>query len=204
MTLKPLISSLALLVLTACGTTQQYLVETAASDLHVRARVSTVLVRTVSLPSYAEDEKIAIEGEDGEVRDSAFGLWADDPARAATLRITRNLNTMTTAKVAPEPWPLPEPPQGVIDIRVETIIATKSNTFRLTGQYFMGSEVPEPIIDTEDYDKAPRELPAPLPDKARLFDIEIPMPDATPASVAKAQTIALTTLSEAIARDLAR
>ncbi|SMX48139.1 PqiC family protein [Maliponia aquimaris] len=204
MIFRPLAATLALLMLTACEGGPQYLVETAPSSLRVNARVSTVLVRTVSLPSYAEDQKIAIEDETGVVRDSKFGLWADEPARAATLRITRNLNTMTNANVAPEPWPMPEPPQGVVDIRVETFIATKTNTFRLAGQYFMGSEIPEAVLDPEDFDKAPRELPPPLPDKARLFDIVIPMPDSTPGSVATAQSAALTALSEAIARDLAR
>ena len=197
-------ATLALLALSACTSGPQYLVETAPSTLRVQSRVSTVLVRTVSLPSYAEDEKIAIEAEDGTVRDSNFGLWADEPERAATLKITRNLNTMTNAKVAPEPWPLPEPPQGVVDIRVETFIATNTGSFRISGQYFMGSEIPEPLVDPEDFEKAPKVLPAPLPDKARLFDIDIPMQASTPAAVAAAQSAALTALSEAIARDLAR
>ncbi|MDA7427604.1 ABC-type transport auxiliary lipoprotein family protein [Primorskyibacter aestuariivivens] len=205
MTFRSLPAALLLAALAACGdSTPQYLVETRPTDVQVRARVSTLLVRTVSLPTYAADQKIAVQTESGSVQATDFGLWADEPERATTLSITRNLNTMTSAKVAPEPWPLPEPAQGVLDIRIETFIATKDNTFRAAGQYFMGSVTPDPIEDPDDPDKPPRVLSAPLPDKAKLFDIVIPFSARTPAAIAAAQTAALSQLSEQIARDLAR
>ncbi|BBU55044.1 MULTISPECIES: PqiC family protein [Mameliella] len=204
MTFKTLAAALAIFSLTACGTGgPQYLVESKPSDLHVRASVSTLLVRTVSLPTYAADEKIAIQDEKGVVREAEFGLWADEPERATTLQVSRQLNQMTSAKVAPEPWPLPEPPQGVLDIRFETFIATNENVFRMSGQYFMGSETPDPI-DDPDFDKPPRQVPPPLPSKARLFDIAIPLANKGPAAIAAAQAAALTSLTESIARDLSR
>lgn len=204
MTIKSLAAAFAILALTACGTGgPQYLVESAPSDLQVRARVTTLLVRTVSLPTYAADEKIAIQDENGVVREANYGLWADEPERATTLLISRHLNRMTSAKVAPEPWPVPEPPQGVLDIRFETFIATNEKVFRVAGQYFMGSEKPEPI-DGPDLDKPPYQPPAPLADKARVFDIAIPLAGTGPAAIAAAQAKALTQLSESIAQDLAR
>lgn len=203
MTLRILAAASMLGLMAACTTTPQYLVETRSSDLHVRAAVRTVLVRTVSLPTYAADQKIAVQDETGSIQAEDFGLWADEPERATTLAITRHLNAMTSAKVAPDPWPLPEPPQGTVDIRIETFIATNRNTFRASGQYFMGSEIPDPI-DDPDPDKPPRVLPAPLPDKARLFNIEIPLPTKSPADIAVAQASALLALSEKVARDLSR
>lgn len=205
MTFRHLAAALLFPILAACGTEgPQYLVESKPTALRVRAAVGTVLVRTVSLPTYAADQKIAVQAEAGAVEAADFGLWADEPERATTLSITRNLNAMTSAKVAPEPWPLPEPPQGVVDIRIETFIATKENTFRAAGQYFMGSEIPDPIDDPDDPDKPPKILRAPLADKARLFDIRIPLPVRTSEGIAAAQAAALTELSESIARDLAR
>ena len=205
MTVKTFVTGMMLAILAACGTEgPQYLVESKPTSLKVRAVVGTVLVRTVSLPTYAADQKIAVQGEGGSVEAQDFGLWADEPERATTLNITRNLNAMTSAKVAPEPWPLPEPPQGVVDIRIETFIATKDNTFRAAGQYFMGSEIPDPIDDPDDPDKPPKVLRAPLSDTARLFDIRIPLPVRTSEGIAAAQAAALTELSESIARDLAR
>jgi hypothetical protein len=204
MSFKSLAAAFALLALTACGTGgPQYLVESTPSDLQVRARVATLLVRTVSLPTYAADEKIAIQYAKGVVREANYGLWADEPERATTLLISRHLNRMTSAKVAPEPWPVPEPPQGVVDIRFETFIATNENVFRISGQYFMGSEKPEPV-DSPDLDKLPYQPPAPLADKARVFDIAIPLTDMGPGAIADGQAKALTKLSESIARDLSR
>lgn len=204
MTPAKLLSAVALATLTACGTADpQFLIEPAPSTLRVNAVVKTVLLRTVSLPTYAADQKIAVQGADGAVLASDFGLWADEPERATTLILSRNLNTMTSARVAPEPWPLPEPPKGVVDIRIETFIATDDQTFQMSGQYFMGSETPDPIADLDDPDKPPRIVPAPLSDKARVFDIIVPLPATTSAAIAAAQATALTALSEKIARDLA-
>lgn len=205
MKIRTMAAACMLGLLTACSAAgPQYLVETRTSDLRVRAKVPTVVVRTVSLPTYAADQKIAVQDETGSIRAEDFGLWADEPERATTLSITRHLNQMTSAKVAPDPWPLPEPPEGVIDIRIETFIATNRNTFRAEGQYFMGSEIPDPIDDLDDPDTPPKVLPAPLADKAQLFSIEIPLPTQTAADISVAQSAALLALSEKVARDLAR
>lgn len=204
MHMKLLAAVMTALTLSACGDTgPQYLLETPPSDLRVQARVPTMVVRTVSLPAYAADEAIAYQAADGSVQMMSEGLWADQPERAATLSITRHLNAMTSAKVAPDPWPLPEPAVGVLDIRVETFIATRARTFHLAGQYFLGSETPQPIIP-DDPDKSPIELPAPLADKARNFDLQIPLTGPGPAAIAAAQAAALRSLAEAIARDMAR
>ncbi len=155
--------------LAACGDGgPRYLVESPTSDLRVRAAVKTLLVRTVSLPSYAADEEIAFQDDEGVVRTGNFGLWADDPERATTLAVTRHLNMMTSAKVAPEPWPLPQTPEGVVDIRVETFLATNKNSFRVSGQYFLGSEEADPEDPFGDPDAPPKSFPAPLPDRRRL------------------------------------
>lgn len=204
MTAAKLLSALALAALAACADTEpQYLLEPLPSKLRVNAVVRTVLVRTVSLPTYAADPKIAVQTETGAVLSEDFGTWADEPERAATLIVSRHLNTMTSARVAPEPWPLPEPPKGVLDIRIESFIATRAETFRMTGQYFMGSETPDPIEDFDNPDTPPKIIPAPLSDKARVFDIKVALPVRTPTTIAAAQAVALKTLSEQIARDLA-
>ncbi|WP_425051223.1 PqiC family protein [Psychromarinibacter sp. S121] len=193
------------LTLAACGEGgPRYLVDSPPSNLRVRAAVSTLLVRTVSLPTYAADEEIAFQDKNGVVKTSNSGLWADDPERATTLTVTRHLNAMTSAKVAPEPWPLPAPPDGVVDVRIENFIATNQGTFRISGQYFIGSEEPplEDNFDNPDYQ--PKSLPAPLPDRVGVFDIAVALDGTGPAAIANAQAAALTRLSEQIARDLVR
>ncbi|MDF0595661.1 PqiC family protein [Psychromarinibacter halotolerans] len=205
MKIRALTTLIAALALAACGEGgPRYLVDSPPSNLRVRAAVSTLLVRTVSLPTYAADEEIAFQDKNGVVKTSNSGLWADDPERATTLTVTRHLNAMTSAKVAPEPWPLPAPPDGVVDVRIENFIATNQGTFRISGQYFIGSEVPVQDDIFEDPDYVPRSLPAPLPDRVGIFDIAVALAGDGPSAIAEAQAAALTRLSEQIARDLVR
>ncbi|MDF0600239.1 ABC-type transport auxiliary lipoprotein family protein [Psychromarinibacter sp. C21-152] len=205
MTIRAIATGLLAMTLVACGEGgPRYLVESPTSELRVRSAVRTLLVRTVSLPTYAADEEIAFQDDEGVVRTMNFGLWADEPERATTLTVTRHLNAMTSAKVAPEPWPLPRPPEGVVDIRIETYIATNADTFRISGQYFLGSEEPEPEDNFDDPDYEPRTQPPPLPDRVGVFDISVALVGEGPSAIATAQAAALTRLSEKIARDLVR
>ncbi|GGB14094.1 PqiC family protein [Allosediminivita pacifica] len=206
MKIRAISSILMIAALSACGDGggPRYLVESPPSALSVRSAVDTLLVRTVSLPVYAADEEIAFQDESGVIQTTNLGLWADDPERATTLTITRHLNAMSSAKVASEPWPLPQPPEGVADVRIENFIATNAGTFRISGQYFMGSEQPQPEINFENPDEQPRQLPAPLPDRVKIFDISVSLVGEGPAAIAAAQAAALTELSEQMARDLVR
>jgi len=115
--------------------------------------------------------------------------------------ISRHLNQMTSATVAPQPWPLEETPQAVVDIRVEQLVATNRNTLRLSGQYFVGGqEIEHDNIDEEP----PKVLPRTIRSRSELFDIDVPLPSAEPGALATAQSAALRVLAERIARNLAR
>ena len=89
-------------------------------------------------------------------------------------------------------------------MRIENFIATNQGTFRISGQYFIGSEVPVQDDIFEDPDYVPRSLPAPLPDRVGIFDIAVALAGDGPSAIAEAQAAALTRLSEQIARDLVR
>lgn len=196
---------LAALLLASCGETgPRYLVEPSESDLRVRAAVDTVLVRTVSLPTYAAAEEIAYQDETGAVRTTGEGLWADEPERGATLAISRHLNAMTGVTVAPEPWPLPDVPEAVVDVRVEQMLATNEGTLRLAGQYFVGSEQPDPPEPDFDDEEPPKAPPPPVRARSRIFDIVVPLRGEGLGALGRAQSAAMTELSERIARDLAR
>lgn len=136
-------------------------------------------------------------------------LWADEPERAITLLISRHLNQMTSATVAPQPWPLEETPEATVDIRVEQLVALNRNRLCLSGQYFIGGQE----IDTYDTDEArPKVVRRTSRSRSELFDIEVPLPSAGPntgpsaetGALAAAQSEALRLLAERIARDLAR
>ena len=156
------------------------------STLELRPLVSSAMVRTVSLPTYAAVEEIAIQTTSGLIVVNEDVLWADAPERAVTLVLTRTLSDILNTDVGPEPWPFIGLPDVSIDVRVEEILARSDGTFRLTGQFFVGGDK----INFRN--------------SMHTFNISEQMPDLTYASIATAQSAALLTLSEQIARTLAR
>jgi len=156
------------------------------SDLSLRAAVGSAIVRTVSLPTYAADEELATETVDGLIISNADILWADDPARAVTLTLTRNIGAITKAKVGPDPWPFAGLPDVAIDVRVTRMIAGADGSFDLEAQYYVGG-------DGIDY-----------PNTTNAFAVSKPIVGEGPAAIAQAQAEALLALSEDIARKIAR
>lgn len=201
MTFRVILAAATCLVVAGCeDTTQRYPLEAVTSSVKVRVAVSSVLVRSVSLPTYAAAEEIAFQDETGAIKLNASELWADDPERATTLVISRHLNQMTSATVAPQPWPMEEQPLAAVDIRVEQLLATNRNTLRLSGQYFIGGQEIEQDYSEDAGVKAPQRT---IRSRSRLFDIDVPVQGNAPGALAAAQSDALRVLAEEIARDLA-
>ncbi len=156
------------------------------SDLELRPLVSSVMVRTVVLPTYAAVEEIAFEGPNGLIATNDDILWADDPQRAVTVVLSRNLADILNTDVGPDPWPFVGLPDVAVDVRVERMLAGADGTFRLTGQFYVGGDG----IDFRN--------------RSQPFAIEQAMTDLSLGSIATAQAQALLTLSEQIARTLGR
>ena len=176
-------------------------IEAAPSAVKVRSRVSSILIRTVSLPTYAAAEEIAFQDPSGAIKIVKSELWADAPERATTLVISRQLNLMTSATVAPQPWPLEEGPLAIVEIRVEQLLATNRETLQFSGQYFIGGREIEQDLGEDEAPKPPRRT---IGSRSRLFDIEVPLQSTDIRTLAKAHSEALRLLAEKIARDLAR
>ncbi len=152
------------------------------------ARVSVpyagIEVKDVTLPTYAALEEISVQQADGTLSSDASLLWADDPARAVTLDLTRNLARITGRKVASEPWPFRSIPDASVDVRIEEIVADGAGVFRLSGQYFV----------------APDGTPG--PERAALFDLAVPYAaEGGLAAIAAARAGAVAQLAEVIARN---
>lgn len=143
-----------------------------------------IAVAEVDLPTYAELEEIAVAGPGGVVETRTDTLWADAPSRAMTLELARTLTQITGAMVAPEPWPFRDPPNAVVDVRVESILAEAAGTFRLTGQVFVAPDAPG------------------RRGRARLFDIATPYdPEAGLPAIAAARAASVAKLASLIARE---
>lgn len=175
------------LMLTACGDkSPRYLLDPPVAQDKVALRVSTVEIRDVTLPAYASASEILVQGADGSLKPVSKAVWADDPVRAVTLAIARNLEAVSTAKAAAEPWPLLDSAQVRVEVRVDRMVAQSDGSFRLVGQFSVAS--PDGIVR----------------ESLNRFDIIQPMTADTPADVATATSASLMTLARQIAATLRR
>ncbi|MBS1304261.1 membrane integrity-associated transporter subunit PqiC [Loktanella sp. SALINAS62] len=180
--------ALGLGALVACGSTTTRLnMPTAAPTLSLRAGMETVVLRDVTLPTYAASDEIALETAPGVITTDGELLFADDPSRAVTLSLSRQMDTILSALVGPEPWPFPGLPDVVVDVRVSEMLGSAvTGNFTLSGQYFIGG-------DGIDY-----------PNTAHNFAYVVPMPTPDIPGAVAAQGLAITGLAEDISRRLGR
>ncbi|MEL6685668.1 MAG: PqiC family protein [Pseudomonadota bacterium] len=156
------------------------------SSLELRPLVGSAMIRTVSLPTYAAAEEIALETNAGSIVINEDVLWADEPERAVTLILTRTIGDILGADVGPDPWPFVGLPDVSVDVRVERMLGGTDGTFELNGQFFVASEA------------------AQFRDSTHSFEISEPMLDTSVNGIAGAQSAALLKLAEQIAATLGR
>ncbi len=186
--IKPLLLSLGLSAGLAACTSPINRVDLVPlqSTLNLQSSVSSAIVRTISLPTYAAEEELSLQSPEGLITSDGAILWADAPERAATLAVTRHLNDILSASVGPDPWPFAGIPDVTVEVRVSDMLAGNDGVFRLRGQYFIGG-------DGIDFRKV-----------VRSFDYAVPLQVAGIGGVAAAQSQALLELSEDIAGNLSR
>ncbi|MEZ5912144.1 MAG: PqiC family protein [Paracoccaceae bacterium] len=175
-----------LALLAACGgaSAPRYAIDTPTAAQSYRSRVETVMLRQVSLPSYAAAEEIAQQDADGAIVNTGAGLWADDPVRGVTLALARQIDRMSSATVAAEPWPLTGIADAVLEVRVERMVAGADGRFRLAGQYFASGDG------------------APVRPVARDFDIVVAIDGEGIGAVVAAQSAAIGALASEISQAL--
>lgn len=134
---------LALTALAACsGDGLRYPVETApasSTSAPMRLRVSTIELRDVVLPDYAEDSQMQLRNADGALVAVEGAQWAAPTAQAITAELARGLDLGSTASVAAEPWPLSEPAQVRLSVRIDRMLAGADGQLQLGGQFAVSS-----------------------------------------------------------------
>lgn len=179
--MRRILVTLTAITLAACGGSETLI---ASPEVKVTERVSTsfrtIEVLEVSLPDYATGDEIALEN-DGSLALSR-ALWADDPTRAVTLGLSRNLTEITGRTVAPEPWPFDSSASARVDVRVEQMLVS-GGQMMMSGQYFV-----------TDLDGRGR-------DHAHLFELSVPMETVNPQSAAQGRANLVAELAGTIARE---
>jgi hypothetical protein len=87
---RPFAALALLALLAACGGPElRYAVPQITPTEKVSIAFASVEVREITLPTYAALEEIFVETPEGVITTADKLLWADDPARAATLELSR-------------------------------------------------------------------------------------------------------------------
>lgn len=129
-----------LLVLAACGDTLQYVPPPLEPGARVSVSARTVMIEEVSVPEYASVQEIAVQTPEGAIVADGDNVWADLPDRALAASLLRHLNGITSARVAPAPWPLSGFPEAELSVFVEDMYAANDGTVRFNGLYAIASE----------------------------------------------------------------
>ena len=147
------------LLLAACGADP--LLYAAAPPVPAGAPIavfaSSIEVREVSLPLYAESEEIHVGMAGGAIAPLEGARWADDPRRAVTLELASALAAATSARVASEPWPYQSLPEATVTVRAMQMLAGTDGLFRISGQWATGDR------DGERERAGSFEVAAPIP-----------------------------------------
>ncbi len=177
---------LVALLLAACGSTDEprFRIEPAPAPARMRIAAGTIELREVTLPAYAAEPAILAEAADGALYPQGASLWADDPAQGVTSALVTALSARTSATVAAEPWPLTDPAQVRLDVRVAQFFASADGAFEMTGQFAIASP-----------DRVVREF-------IRSFEIRVPIRGEGPGALASAQGQAISELATLIATAL--
>ena len=179
--LRPL-AAIALLAGCAGGVGPQVVIDPKTSELRVPARVGSVMLRDISLPAYAQATEISVRSAGGTLVEKKGAVWADEPARAMTGAMVRNLSSITGAQVAAEPWPLEGYPDVELTVRVEHMFAREDGSITLVGYYAIRREQGRSLI--------------------RQLDVTRPPDPGAPDDLALVHEAAWADLAERIARDL--
>jgi len=175
----------AVAALAACSNpekTARYTIDPPVATQRLPDRLGMAELREVSLPQYASGQEIAWQGADGALHSTPKTIWADDPPRAVTLALARQISVLSGARVIAEPWPLADGPQRRIEVRVEQFMAQADGVVRLSGSYYVTPAMAEGR------------------DIVRRFDLNVPLTGEGPAAIAAAQSQAVAQLAEQIAR----
>jgi uncharacterized lipoprotein YmbA len=171
--------------LAACAEAPRYVVEAPAPERALRLPVATVVLRDLELPGHASAAEVLLRDETGALEPLGDAIWADDPVRAHTATLARALDAGGTATVATEPWPLQEPAQAELTVRIDRMLGRADGTFALDAQV------------------AVRAPDGALRERIERFSITTALPQADAAGVAQASGAALRLLADRILSMLA-
>ena len=94
-----------------------------------------IALRQASLPDYARDPRIFLEGADGSLTVEEGQRWADAPDRFVTRRLAATLDAAVSADVVAEPWPRAARPDLVVEVYFDRLLGDATGSVRADGRF---------------------------------------------------------------------
>ncbi|NDW47461.1 membrane integrity-associated transporter subunit PqiC [Ruegeria sp. PrR005] len=179
--------SVALIALAACSAPEErYLLPEITGVDTYRTGVRTVQVARMDLPAYVSDSEITLLGDDGVLRPTKAGFWADEPERAMSEMLAAGLDQALSASVAADPWPFETPADVQVAVKVHRLSGVPGQNLVFSGQYFLTSPAHGNL------------------EKAYRYSYSVAMAEPSIQAMAQAQTEAMRQLVNDIARRIAK
>ena len=106
----------------------------AASSETNRINIRALGLATISLPGYAQDEKIANRGPEGSVILDDRHRWAEEPEAAMTRTLSSSLRHHSGATVISEPWPRGFEPEARVEVVFDRLLREPDGGVDMEGQ----------------------------------------------------------------------
>lgn len=159
-----------------------YLLKAPQSQGGLANRLGRVEVMQVALPDYAIASEMTVQDKDGVLRTQKRQLWADKPVNAITQLLANEISDQSKATAIVEPWPLSDPADRKLEVRIADIYAGNDGQFHLAGQYFVSSTGSSGA------------------DTVRRFKLSVPLADDSFGALVAAQSQALQDLARNISQ----
>lgn len=111
-----------------------YLMEAEAPAQAGAPARASVGLREAALPLYARRQQIAARDATGAITAADEHRWAEEPSRAATRLLARNLASLRGAPVYPDPWPQGASPDLIATVEVDRFLGELGGEVALDGQ----------------------------------------------------------------------
>lgn len=107
---------------------------------------------TVSLPGYAQDEKIANRGPEGSVILDDRHQWAEEPEAAMTRTLSSSLRIHSGATVISEPWPRGFEPEARVEVVFDRLLREPDGGVDMEGQVHLISGNGRRVLSVRPFD----------------------------------------------------
>ncbi len=96
--------------------------------------ISNIGLAVVSIPGYANDQRITSRNHDYQIVQAEKHKWAEDPEEAITRVIADRLRYTTKANVVIEPWPRGYEPHARVEISFDKLLREATGGVEMSGQ----------------------------------------------------------------------